>query len=171
MLSTTFQFVSVVGATVAATVLFLKLRERFLGSHGLRRKNLLTANEKDFYWRLRAALGPGWVVFSQVSMGALIDTRLTPRHPSYWDVRNRFAQKICDFVICDSKTLTPCLVVELDDRMHDFDKDRKRDALMALAGYRTVRFWSRAKPDVEELKKILSKELAIESRMVSKAQD
>lgn len=168
MLESALYFVVIVTASAVIGVLFMKLWHRHLGTYGFKRKTLMTANEKDFYWRLRKALGPAWVVFPQVSMGALMDTCLTPRHPRYWDVRSQFAQKICDFVICDAKTLTPCLVVELDDRMHDFERDRKRDGLMALAGYRTVRFWSRAKPDVEDLKKIMDKELAIEKLTLSK---
>jgi len=139
--------------------------ERFarakVGRHGLTQKTLLTGNEVDFFHRLQRALGPRWVVFPQVSMGALIDTRLKPAHPDYWDVRATFSSKICDFVVCDARTLKPQLVIELDDIMHDFAKDRVRDSMVAKAGYRTVRFWSRKKPSDTELKAILAKELAL----------
>lgn len=128
------------------------LKNRWLGKQGLKPKQLLTGNEVHFYHLLQKAVGPQWVVFPQVSMGALMDTTLQPAHPRFWDARSEFAAKICDFVVCDAKSLKPHLVVELDDRMHDFGKDAGRDKLMARAGYRTVRFWSRNKPSLEELR-------------------
>lgn len=157
---------ALVAAAALATAAFgYKAWEWFakskLGHHGLTQKKLLTGNEVDFFHRLQRALGPRWVVFPQVSMGALVDTRLKPTHPDYWDVRATFSSKICDYVVCDARTLQPQLVVELDDVMHNFDKDRVRDSLVARAGYRTVRFWSRKKPCDADLKEILSKELAL----------
>ncbi len=138
-----------------------RLQNKALGSHGFKAKQLLTGNEVDFYHRLRRTLGPRWVVFPQVSMGALIDTSLLPAHPSYWEARKSFSSKICDFVVCDARTLKPVLVIELDDVMHDFDRDRGRDAFVAGAGYRTVRFWSRKKPSDSDLRDVLAKELAL----------
>jgi len=131
------------------------------GRAGYVQKPLLSGNEVDFYHRLVAAAGPRWVVLPQVSMGAIMDTRLLPAHPHYWDARQEFSSKICDFVLCDARSLKPQLIVELDDRMHDFSRDRVRDCLVARAGYRTVRFWSRKKPSVAELRLHLEKALAL----------
>lgn len=139
----------------------LFLQRRALGKFGYTKKKLLTGNEVDFYHRLTRAAGERWVVLPQVSMGALMDTTLKPAHPRYWDAKGEFNAKICDFVICDAMTLAPQLIVELDDRMHDFDKDRGRDSLVARAGYRTLRFWSRKKPSVDELRGHLKKALAL----------
>lgn len=115
-------------------------------------KPLLTPNETEFYGRLRRAAGDRWVVLAQVSMGALIDTSLRASHPQYWEHRSSFSSKICDFVLCDAASMKPRLIVELDDRMHDFDKDATRDNFAAVAGYRTIRFWSRKKPSAAELR-------------------
>ena len=150
--------------TAMAVTVYLatgKLRLRFFGQTGFSKKIFLTPNEVDFYHTLRAALGPEWVVMAQVSMGALFNTRLRSAHPDYWKVRTSFSSKICDFVVCDSHTLEPQLVVELDDVMHDFNKDKKRDTLTAKAGFRTIRFWSRKKPTLEELRALLKLELAL----------
>ena len=141
--------------------LWQRYSQRAHGTFGFVQKRLLTPNEVDFYHRLLRALGPRWTVLAQVSMGALMDTSLKPRHPRYWPERNLFAAKICDFVICDARTLQPQLVVELDDVMHDFGKDRKRDTTVAHAGYRTLRFWSRKKPSDSELRDVLAKALAL----------
>jgi hypothetical protein len=134
---------------------------RRFGRHGFKKKRLLTPNELQFYSLLKATAGPSWTILAQVSMGALIDTTLKPTHWQYWKARAAFAAKICDYVVCDTKTMTPQLVIELDDVMHDFKKDRLRDEIVATAGFRTLRFWSRKKPNAAELSKILAKELAL----------
>lgn len=138
-------------ATVCASVWaywrHLARRRQRVGEHGFVRKALLTGNEIDFFRRLQRVLGRDFQVLPQVSMGAVMGTTLTAEHPDYWPVRESFASKIIDFVICDPKTFNPLLVVELDDTMHDFAKDRTRDALVSRCGLRTVRFWSRNKPD------------------------
>lgn len=54
---------------------------------------------------------------------------------------NRISQKRVDYV-----------VVELDDRTHQADKDARRDAWTASAGYVTHRFPSRSKPSVTQLR-------------------
>lgn len=54
-------------------------------------------------------------------------------------MRNRFSQKIVDFVIEDRATGGILALVELDDRSHDALRDRQRDAMTASAGYRTIR--------------------------------
>lgn len=135
-----------------------------VGVPGLKPKKLLTDNEVDFYHRLCRAVAGEWLVFPQVSMGALVDTTLAPANPNYWPARAQFSSKICDFVLCHPRTLAPVLVVELDDVMHDFSKDAKRDELMARAGHRTVRFWSRKKPSIGELKLELARALALVPR-------
>lgn len=120
------------------------------------RKTFMTPNEVEFFHRIRKALGPGYQLMAQVSMAALIDTKLKPTHPVYWKVRQSYSGRICDFVVCDGRTMVPLLVIELDDVMHDFDRDKKRDNFLALAGVQTIRFWSRNKPTVEELQGKLS---------------
>lgn len=136
-------------------------KRRVYGGDGVVKKTFMTPNEVDFYRRLRAAVEPRWVVFPQVSMGALMNTGLKPAAANYLQARSRFSSKICDFVVCDPKTLAPQLVVELDDVMHDFKKDKLRDAMTAVAGYRTARFWSRNKPSVAELKHEIDRLLAL----------
>ena len=93
------------------TLVYLKAKAKWFGRNGLIKKKLLTANELDFYQKLLLAVSPRWTVLAQVSMGALLDTALKPAHPRYWEVRNTFAQKICDFVLCDPRTLEPVLIV------------------------------------------------------------
>lgn len=151
----TWLAVSVVGAAALAAgvhVAWTRWRRRHVGELRFVRKTFLTPNEVDFYRRLTRAVSADFVVMAQVSMGALVDTALKPSHRLYWEVRAMFSGRICDFVLCDMRTLAPVLVVELDDRMHDFSRDEKRDAFLAQVGMRTLRFWSRNKPDVATLR-------------------
>lgn len=122
---------------------------RFWQSY-LRSKPILTANEKEFFYRLQRAL-PTYHVFPQVSFSALItlDPQLSDNHQ--FSIRRRYGWKIADFVICKPDTFAVLAVVELDDRTHNASADRKRDALMRAAGYQTLRFQSKHKPTVAEL--------------------
>lgn len=143
----------------AAHAVWERWRVRKVGQLRFVRKTFLTGNEVDFYHRLLRAVSGEFTVMAQVSMGALIDTALKPEHKLYWEVRQLFAARICDYVLCDNKTLAPLLIVELDDRMHDFTRDVKRDQFIAQAGMQTVRFWSRNKPTVPELREAILKAL------------
>ena len=46
-------------------------------------------------------------------------------------------------------------MIELDDRTHNAGKDAKRDEMLECAGYRTVRWKSKAKPDAEAIRAAL----------------
>lgn len=129
----------------------LKLTPRQVSQ--LSQKSLLTPNELEFYNRLTRAL-PSHVVLAQVSMGALIDVTCALPDQSY-EIREAFARKIVDYVICDAG-LKVVALVELDDRTHDPLRDEARDQLTRAAGYRTLRWDSRQKPDVESIRTAVS---------------
>lgn len=117
-------------------------------------KALLTKNEQEFFGRLKKACSIlGLEVVPQVSMGALVDVSLPKGHPLYWPLRHQFSQKIIDFVVYKGPDMEVLTVVELDDKTHDAARDRKRDALMAQAGFKTIRWESKAKPDVSQIVK------------------
>lgn len=120
-------------------------------------KPLLTANEKEFLLRLQRAL-PGLHVFPQVAMGALMSAKTAPGE-SALQARARFAQKIVDYVICDSQ-LNVLGLIELDDRTHQRDKDAARDALTREAGYWTLRYHSHAKPNEARIARDVRRHLA-----------
>ena len=42
--------------------------------------------------------------------------------------------------------------VELDDSTHDADRDAERDRMTGMAGYLTIRYDSRDKPEPEEIR-------------------
>jgi very-short-patch-repair endonuclease len=59
--------------------------------------------------------------------------------------------KYADFAVCEKGTFRVLALIELDDRTHDTreakERDRERDAMTAAAGFPTIRFDSRKKPD------------------------
>ncbi len=115
-------------------------------------KPLLTPNELEFLGRLEAAV-PEFRICPQVAMGSILDPDV-PRSEgkAYMRLRGMFAQKFVDFVAQDRKTGAVVAIIELDDRTHKADKDAKRDAMLASAGYKTVRWQSKAKPDAAAIR-------------------
>jgi hypothetical protein len=147
--SMNLSWVHVLGALVAlgafvAVLIFLAPRRSYVG------RPILTANELEFWRRLIKAL-PEYTVLTQVSMSALIEPAVHPGHRRFRELRNRFAQKYVDYVVCDQVSLQVVAIIELDDRTHDPIKDAARDAMLNEAGYTVVRWESRAKPSVKEI--------------------
>ncbi len=65
--------------------------------------------------------------------------------------RGLFNAKRADFVICSPSFKTVC-VVEPDDSLHRAEKDRQRDELLKAAGIPLLRYESKSKPSVEEIR-------------------
>ncbi len=131
---------------------FLYTHKRAAQAALVPKRAFVTGNEREFFDRLCSAL-PEFYVFPQVAMSALLDVSVSRGHKDYWAERDRFSRKVCDFVVCRRNDMLPLLVVELDDKTHDFKKDAGRDDLLAQAGLRTLRFWSRNKPNRDEIRK------------------
>ncbi|KMO22819.1 DUF2726 domain-containing protein [Methylobacterium indicum] len=111
----------------------------------IERKPFLTRAEVEMLALLGRAL-PGHHVSCQVAMGALLKPQRGLSRKEFWRTRNRFGQKIVDFVAIDPDTGSVEAVIELDDASHDAEKDRARDALLALGQYRVIRIPSRPRP-------------------------
>ncbi len=132
--------------TKAGTPLFAYRRRELFRS-----RPLMTDNEIEFFARLEKAL-PDCKVFSQVAMSGVLDVTLPKTHQAYWRVRSAFDRKRMDYVVCTREGAHLIAVVELDDRTHDPQKDANRDAMLASAGIRTVRFPSHPRPSAMEIR-------------------
>jgi rRNA-processing protein FCF1 len=128
-----------------------------------RRRQLMTANEVEFFRRLVAAL-PEHYIFPQVSMQALIEAASGDKKQAHSD-RLRIAQQRADYVICNH-ACDVVAVVELDDRTHVAAKDQLRDSRLEQAGIRTIRFQSRNKPTMEAIREAVLPTLAPEPATV-----
>lgn len=107
-------------------------------------KRILTMNEQPTFMKLREAL-PEHIILAQVSFSAFMTAKGYP-------TRNLFNRKIADFVVLDKK-FNIIAIVELDDSSHKGkeDQDAERDALIAEAGHRVIRY--KRTPDFEQVKK------------------
>jgi len=150
----TLVVVAAAGA-VALAIFKAKLAGVSRGEAKFKAKALLTANELEFLSRLEAA-APELRFFPQVAMGALLDPAV-PRteRKAYYRLRGMFSQKIVDFVAQRRTDGSIVAVIELDDRTHKTDKDARRDAMLKSAGYRTVRWNSKSKPDTAAIRAAL----------------
>lgn len=120
------------------------------------KKSLMTNNEFEFFNRLIKAL-PEYYIFSQVSMAAILDVDRKNTNIKYIQaIRNTFDRKIIDYVVYN-KNKEIVAIIELDDRTHNPEKDKKRDSMLWQAGYRTIRFQSKNKPTIEEIRKLFFK--------------
>jgi hypothetical protein len=119
-----------------------------LGGPKYRARELLTPNELEFFRRLRRAL-PDAYIFPQVALSAIIGP--TSRGKRNLHDFRRIAQKRVDYAIYTAN-MEIVAIIELDDRTHDRARDAQRDAFVSSAGIRTLRFQSRQKPTVEQLK-------------------
>jgi very-short-patch-repair endonuclease len=104
----------------------------------VRAKPLLTDRERAARTIIERVL-PHTRVHVQVAMGALLQTERGYNRRETLRTRNRFSQKIVDFVIEDRASGAILALVELDDRSHNALRDRIRDTMTAAAGYRTIR--------------------------------
>jgi very-short-patch-repair endonuclease len=130
-----------IAVLAAAASALLKTKGR-TGPIKTRPKAPLTKHEQAMYWRLREAF-PEAVVLAQVAFSALITSER--------EHRNRYSQKVADFVVCD-RSMTVTAVIELDDSSHRGreTKDAQRAKLLEGAGYRVIRF--PRIPDIDALR-------------------
>jgi very-short-patch-repair endonuclease len=108
---------------------------------------VLTDPERVLYARLREAF-PDRVVLPQVQICRFVEVKNVRNRTA---VLNRYSRLSADFVICSSDCV-PFVVVELDDASHQRSasrvRDAKKDAVLAAAGIRLLRWHVRSIPDV-----------------------
>lgn len=104
------------------------------------------------FWRVLYQAVPGYQIFPQVAINALVDVE-SENSEHFRQVLRAFNTFRADFIVCDAN-LRVLAIVELDDKSHDDRrvKDQRRDFVTTQAGYRTVRFDCRDWPTVERIK-------------------
>lgn len=133
---------------VAGVAIFIFFRSRArLGRY--RARSLLTDNELEFFYRITKAI-PGYLVFPQVSLQALIEPSSRNSETAEAD-RLRVAQQRADYVVCDPSGAV-IAVIELDDQTHERKKDAIRDKRLRQAGIATLRYQSESKPTLRTIR-------------------
>lgn len=156
MISKWLLAVVVLGVVAAAALAVMKAKLEAAGSKArFRAKPLLTANELEFLVRLEAAV-PELRFFPQVAMGAMLEPAVSRSdRRAYYQARGMFSQKIIDYVAQRREDGSVVAVIELDDRTHNPAKDGKRDEMLQSAGYRIIRWNSKAKPSPASIREAL----------------
>ncbi len=117
---------------------------------------LLTAAERTFYFALRQAAGADFQLFAKVRLGDLIQVERGVSGKRRMAAFGRVASKHADFVLCDGRSFTAALVIELDDRSHDLpvrrERDRFFDAALKVAGVPLLRVPVRRAYSPDELR-------------------
>ena len=95
--------------------------------------SLMTKSELAFYRTLQDSLAddPELILFSKVRMADII--RVIKGSDNWRGHFNRIQAKHVDFLICDSDTVEPLLIIELDDISHDRPDRMERDRFVDTA--------------------------------------
>lgn len=120
------------------------------------RSHLASFCERKLYFALNEILDERFVIHSQVSLIAVVEPQDMRYNARTWAKR-------LDFVITDKNTKI-LAVIELDDRNHQQERSKRRDAYVihALKGHHPlIRIPARPSYDANELIDILAKQAGI----------
>ena len=110
--------------------------------------------ERQLFRRLIEAF-PEKLVLPQVQLCRFVEVRKVPGRMA---VLNRYNRLSADFVICNAEAAVE-RVVELDDRSHNHEASRSRDAkkdkVLSAAGIPVVRLQVRAVPSAGDLRRLV----------------
>ncbi len=147
-----YLLVGIVGGVVLALVVAKQLGYlNFLGEDNSSSSKALSADyrvrdavlspaERSFLAALHEALGVSGrtgnvVLFPSVRLAEVlsVDSSESGNRSAWRSAFNRVSSKQADFVLCDSATTRPLLVIELDDKSHARSDRRARDAFVDKA--------------------------------------
>ncbi len=94
---------------------------------------LLTAAERAFFLALRQAVAADFQLFAKVRLGDIIQVQSGVTGKRRFAALGRITSKHADFVLCDPRSFTATLVIELDDRSHLLPSRQKRDEFFDAA--------------------------------------
>ena len=95
--------------------------------------HLFSPAERSFYGVLMQVIANRYVVFGKIRLADLIKPRpgLTPSERT--SALNKISSKHVDFALCDLATLAIIGVIELDDKSHQAERRKDRDAFVDAA--------------------------------------
>jgi very-short-patch-repair endonuclease len=161
-LNTFLAFFAMGLVVLIATLLFGLLTKAFTRWPYCKTDHLLTPAERSFFGVLGQAIDSDLYIFAKVRLSDLLwlpqGTRNRQSH------LNRIQSKHVDFVLCDSATTAPRLLIELDDSSHQRARRRSRDAFLdeavRRAGLPILRVPAKRSYAPAELRQLISSILA-----------
>jgi predicted RNA-binding Zn-ribbon protein involved in translation (DUF1610 family) len=91
------------------------------------RDDFLSTAELSYYQVLKSVLGPKAAISAKVRLADILFVPNANKNVSYF---NRISQRHVDFLLCESSTMQPVLVIELDDSSHKKPRQIERDQFL-----------------------------------------
>lgn len=111
-----------------------------------RRKYLISRAEHQLYTVLSDLVGSELLIFPQIHLDRLVDHAVVGQN--WKGALSHIQRKSVDFVLCDPRTLSPLLAIELDDASHHakerVQRDREVERILGGAGLPLLRIPARA---------------------------
>ena len=127
--------------------------------HYRKRNFFLTKAEHEFYDTLLSAVGNEYLIFAQVHLSSLLDSKVVGQN--WRGAFRHIDEKSVDFVLCDKVYISPKLVIELDDKTHERPERKERDIeverILKDAGLPLLRLGNHGRFNVNELAEELKK--------------
>jgi len=122
---------------------------------------LISRPEHEFFDILVEVMGNKYYVFPQIHLSNILDNKIVGQN---WKGAFRHIdEKSVDYVICDKAYIKPLLAIELDDRTHEKEDRKERDAevkrILDQVGLPFLIFENHGSFNKEEIKKIISEKL------------
>lgn len=121
------------------------------------RDDFLSPAEVSFYHVLLSAVGDRFTVCPKVNLNDIFFVSRPDRNQAS---RNHISRKHVDFLLCDRRSMRPCMGIELDDSSHEREDRRARDALVQrvfdAAGLTLLRFPAQRAYNITEVASRLS---------------
>lgn len=120
------------------------------------KRGLFSPAERSFLGVLEQAIGEHYQIFGKVRLADVIATKRGLSSSNWQSASSRINAKHFDFLLCNKDDLTFVCAIELDDKSHQKDSRRQRDAfvveLCRSVGLPLMRFTAKRMYSVQELR-------------------
>jgi hypothetical protein len=163
------------GCLAALFGLVIKQQEQTQEQFPYKAKQIFLSNaEASFYHLLKKMTGETMVIFPHIVLSDLVSFSGVDR-TEYYRFSNRIDRKQVDFVLADSKTLRPILVIELDDSTHQrsdrVERDRFVEKVLETAQIPLARVPVRPSYDAKELGELFKTTIQTNQARITKAKE
>lgn len=129
--------------------------------HSYERLNVLfTPAERSFFGVLNQAINNDVVAFGKVRVADVITPKKGGVKGAWQSAFNKISAKHFDFVLCNKGDLSFICSIELDDKSHNSEKQKARDAFLESAcksaGFPLIRFPAKTAYSVDDIRQSLS---------------
>lgn len=144
------------GFFAIAAIISRRFKTALIQGAPYRARELMTAPERQLFFRLKEALPPQCDVHAQVALNRIIDVSTKVE---FWRHFNRISQYSIDYLVTartEAGHVVIVAAIELDDSSHRLAKRQKSDATknsaLNAAGIKLIRWTVKGMPDIAEIR-------------------